>query len=531
VASDSVYLRSDLNFEPLINSFYAWLHSASPAPAALNLAKNFLPILKSYLAAPEVHARAARNPATKGGPFADIRSVSIEDVRLLFQSLVSENESVLAFADAIGALDVRLVEGATGNALGEFYATLPSALAGFVELAYDTHHRATITFNEALLYRAMFDRCRHAVAVSIASSDDRPFVLSSPRLASPDVLLVATPLDGCFYDEVDRAQKTPATMAEHCERLGIDREAPVAASLFTPERSRHDEVWRTGPVGVRYFGHASVMFALGEKVVAVDPMVSAWRSNDGRFSYEDVPETIDVCLITHGHQDHLVTETLLRLRPRIRTVVVPRAKEGNLQDPSLRRFLEALGFSSVVEVRPFDSMRVGDVEVTALPFLGEHADLDIAAKTTYLIRMDDTSIYVGADSSGMDPVLYSRIREVTGRLTIAFLGMECDGAPLTWLYGPLFCQPVSRQMSRSRKLSGSNADQALEIVKRLGCTDVYVYAMGREPWLQHLMATNYTEGCYQLQQTAEFERVARDNGIAVRHLNGSEDLLVGGPGR
>jgi L-ascorbate metabolism protein UlaG (beta-lactamase superfamily) len=238
-----------------------------------------------------------------------------------------------------------------------------------------------------------------------------------------------------------------------------------------------------------------------------------------------------LCLVTHGHQDHLVTETLLRLRPRIDTVVIPRAKEGNLQDPSLGRFLEAIGFSNVVEVRPFDSLRVGEAEVTALPFLGEHADLDIAAKTTYAISMNGRSVYVGADSSGMDPSLYSRVRDVIGEIDFAFLGMECDGAPLTWLYGPLFSQPVSRQVSRSRTLSGSDATQALEVVQGLGCREVYVYAMGREPWLQHLMATNYTEDSYQLQQTDAFECTARDNGIAVRQLYGSEDLRVGRDGQ
>jgi Diiron non-heme beta-hydroxylase N-terminal domain len=276
VQQGDVYLRSDLNFEPLVNGFYAWLHSVAPAPAALNLAKNLVPILRSYIAAPQVHQTAARNPATKGGPFADIRSVPIEEVCLLLERIVAENEQTLAFAAAIDTLDVRLVEGATGFALRDFYDTLPAELAGLVELAYDTHHRATITFNEPLLYRTMFDPSRHAVAVSVATTDDRPFVLSSPRLASEDTAIIATPLGGGFFTDVHRAQFQPATMDSHCERLGFDADAALTRTFFTDEPPRRGGTWALGDdVGVRYFGHASVMFAVGDKVIAVDPLVTS----------------------------------------------------------------------------------------------------------------------------------------------------------------------------------------------------------------------------------------------------------------
>lgn len=63
-----------------------------------------------------------------------------------------------------------------------------------------------------------------------------------------------------------------------------------------------------------------------------------------RLVDSDLPDYIDHVLITHGHQDHLVLESLLRLRTRIGTVVVPRSDAGSLQDPSLRLALEAAGF-------------------------------------------------------------------------------------------------------------------------------------------------------------------------------------------
>jgi hypothetical protein len=156
--------------------------------------------------------------------------------------------------------------------------------------------------------------------------------------------------------------------------------------------------------------------------------------------------------------------------------------------------------------------------VTATPFLGEHADLDIRGKSTYCIRLAGRSVFVGADSSGIDPTLYRYIRRHLGKADIAFLGMECDGAPLTWLYKGLLTRPVSKKMSDSRRLSGSNAAQAGDIATELGVSEAYVYAMGEESWQGHVMATTYTEDTYQLKQIDEFLGWCRDRGITAEHL-------------
>jgi len=37
---------------------------------------------------------------------------------------------------------------------------------------------------------------------------------------------------------------------------------------------------------------------------------------------------------------------------------------------------------------------------------------------------------------------------------MAFLGMECAGAPLTWLYGALLTMPVIRELNAEVDLSG-----------------------------------------------------------------------------
>ena len=67
-------------------------------------------------------------------------------------------------------------------------------------------------------------------------------------------------------------------------------------------------------------------------------------------------------------------------------------------------------------------------------------------------------------------------------------GLVTYGAPLTWLYQALLTIPVTKKMSNSRKLSGSNAEQAAAIMTELGAREAYVYAMGeyRVGWEPHI---------------------------------------------
>jgi len=134
------------------------------------------------------------------------------------------------------------------------------------------------------------------------------------------------------------------------------------------------------------------------------------------------------------------------------------------------------------------------------------------------VQIAGTSAFVGADSSGIDPVLYRYIRNHVGKADLAFLGMECDGAGLTWLYQGILTRPVTKKMSDSRKLSGSNAEQAAAIMTELGADEAYVYAMGEESWQGHVMATTYNEDTYQLKQIDEFLRWCSDRGITAEHL-------------
>lgn len=521
---DPRFLRSNVIIEPLVDSFYAWAHTVAPVQASMNLAFLQVPMLESYLQAPQVHVAASGNPDLRGGYFVNVAEERSGEIRELLASIRRDRADMLRFAEAIAQAEDLVRQEATGFDLTPLYSKLPAELNGLVEIAYDTGNQASLRFMEPLVYKSpAYTEARQSVQLSLEPGQERPFILSTPRLASPDVLDLAIPFRHPGLQELFQARIRPTTTAALREALELEEsQFALLDGLLTGDSSLRPDRHIESGGRVRYYGHACLALQSPQAAILTDPFISADCDASGRYTYDDLPDHIDLVLITHGHQDHIVLETLLQLRGRVGAVVVPRSSRGNLCDPSLRLYLEHLGLP-VVEVDDFDEVEFPGGKVTATPFLGEHADLDIRAKSTFWVEMAGRRIFVGADSSGIDPALYRHVREHLGTADMAFLGMECDGAPLTWLYQALLTQPITKKMSDSRKLSGSNAAQAGAIVTELGAGEAYIYAMGEEDWLGHVMATSYNDESYQLKQIDEFMTWCADNGVKAEHLLGQRE--------
>jgi L-ascorbate metabolism protein UlaG (beta-lactamase superfamily) len=519
VSDDPVFLRSNAIIEPLVDRFYAWMHIVAPVQASMNLANLQVPLLESYLQNPQVHTAASTNPALRGGYFVNIDETRSMEVSALLDTIKRDRADMLGFAAAIADADDLLKQNATGFDLTPLYPKLPPALNGLVELAYDTSNQASMHFIEPLAYTSPFyDVGRQSVQLSLETGIERPFILSTPRLPQPDVLDLQIPFRHKGIDELFAARIAPTTLGRLREALELDDAQTVQLQRLLTDRPSLSPDRQIDSGGrVRYFGHACLVMQSPEATVVTDPFISADNRHGDRYTLDDLPDFIDLVLITHGHQDHIVLETLFQLRSRIGAVVVPRSSRGNLCDPSIGLYLKALGFT-VIEVDDFDEVPVPGGRVVATPFLGEHSDLDIRAKSTYFVQLAGATVFVGADSSGIDPVLYRYVRGHLGHVDMAFLGMECDGAPLTWLYQGLLTRPVTKKMSDSRKLSGSNAKQAAAIMTELGADEAYIYAMGEESWQGHVMATTYNEDTYQLKQIDEFLAWCTAGGITAEHL-------------
>lgn len=521
MSDETRFLRSDAIIEPLVDGFYGWLHTIAPVQAAMNLAFVQVPLLESYLQSPQVHINASSNPALRGGFFVNIEESKSGELRELLASIKRDRADMLEFAAAVAEAEDLVRSSATGFDLTPLYPKLPSALSGLVEIAYDTSNQPAVRFIEPLVYESsVYSEDRQSVQLSLENGIERPFILSTPRLSSPDVLDLKIPFRHPWIEELFRSRVHGTTLNRLRELLELDDDETAALNrLLAAEPDLSADRHIDGGARIRYFNHACLVMQTPEATIMTDPWVNADVSATDRYTYRDLPDHIDLALITHGHQDHIVLETLLALRGRIGKVVVPRSSRGNMPDPSLALYMSHLGLP-VVEVDDFDEVEFPGGKVIATPFLGEHADLDIRAKSTYCVRLGGRTIFVGADSSGIDLGLYRYMREHVGQVDIAFLGMECAGAPLTWLYQGLLTKPVTKKMSDSRTLSGSNAEQAAGIMTELGASEAYVYAMGEESWLGHVMATSYNDDSFQLKQVSEFMTWCADHGVKADHLLG-----------
>lgn len=529
MAHEPLYLRPDVAVEPTVRRWYAWAHLVSPATAALHLARAQLPILDSFVRNPAVHVAALRNPAMRGGPFLDFAPERADEVRALAEELRGAGARQLAFAKALSELEALLASEGTGSSLEPLYPRVPEPLRGYVELLYDPAHRPGYRLLEPLLYRSpLHEPAAQGFVARVLEGDGRPFVLSTPRLAGEGELELPLPFDHPGVERLFRARAEPACLGELREALELSpaREAHLAA-LLTPAVPARPEPWTAPTPRVRYFGHACVLVEAGGTSVLTDPLIGyASAADPPRYTHPDLPARIDYVVLTHAHQDHVVLESLLPLRHRIGTVVVPRASGGLLEDPSLRLILEHVGFPRVVELDELESLPIPGGEIVGLPFLGEHGDLRVRAKLAHLVRLGGGTFVFAADSANLEPALYDHLRDLVGPLDALFLGMECDGAPMTWLYGALLTSPLKRSQDQTRRLCGSDSGRGLGIVERLCPRRVYVYAMGQEPWCSFITSIAYTpESAPIVESNALIER-CRARGIEAERLYGCRELTV-----
>jgi hypothetical protein len=173
-----------------------------------------------------------------------------------------------------------------------------------------------------------------------------------------------------------------------------------------------------------------------------------------------------------------------------------------------------------------EELRAREVCITGVPFFGEHADLGINTKMAWHIRMGEHSYLFVADSCNVEPLAYEHIQRVLGDVEVLFLGMECDGAPLSWLYGPLLTNRLDRAMDESRRLSGSNCEQGMKMVETFHCKEVYVYAMGQEPWLNYIMSIKYTEQSRPIIESDALVKACRERGIVAERLFGEKEIML-----
>ena len=179
-----------------------------------------------------------------------------------------------------------------------------------------------------------------------------------------------------------------------------------------------------GADSITWLGHAAFLLRLQGVTVLLDPYLGARASPVGimgpkRFvppaiAPERLPP-IDVMAVSHNHYDHLCVPTLARLNGGERTTaIVPLG---------LKRYFLNRPWASVHEVDWGDSVRVGEVTMTAMPALHWSRrgmwDVNRTLWVSYVIASPQLKIYFTGDT-GYGP-MFQRIGESHGPFDLALV--------------------------------------------------------------------------------------------------------------
>jgi L-ascorbate metabolism protein UlaG (beta-lactamase superfamily) len=157
----------------------------------------------------------------------------------------------------------------------------------------------------------------------------------------------------------------------------------------------------SGSVGVWWLGQASLVLKLGETVMWVDPYLdpAERRLMPPLCRPEDVTNA-GVVLLTHDHIDHIDPATLPALAAASPDAqfVAPRAHEERVRSLVGER-------AALAPVDDSDTVRVGDLEITAVP--AAHEEIEIVpgkghAFLGYIVRGNGVSVYVAGDTTIWD---------------------------------------------------------------------------------------------------------------------------------
>lgn len=496
------------------------------------LTARIIPTLQSFLRAPKLHQNAANNKELQGGLFVDLDKSQLNRVENLLSILISNYQDNIILAGNIKKLYLQ-VEEFSRKALSfeSLYQQIPQNLRGYVEMTYDTLNQPNVKFHEALLYRSKYyNDDSQSILLYESNPDSRSFTLSTPRFEAVNGCIINLPFQSLIFDRLFCTRESGISLANM--KLLYDDFVPQFSfekfkDLFTISAYKNIIASKDKKYQIRYFGHACVLIETLDTTILIDPFIGYHNpsSDVSRYTFFDLPESIDYVLITHSHLDHASLESLLQIRYKVKNIVVPHNSSGSLLDPSLKLFLSMCGFKSVIQVDEFDKIDFSHGNILCLPSLGEHGDLSIHSKVSYVVNIHNKSIAFLADSNNISPEMYAVFfKNNQMKIDVVFIGMECEGAPVNWLYGPILINKLSKEQNYSRRLDGSDCKKAISLLKAFNCDQAYVYAMGYEPWVGFISSLSYNEQSKQVVEADRLVQMANEQGIYAKRLFGSQDI-------
>jgi hypothetical protein len=81
------------------------------------------------------------------------------------------------------------------------------------------------------------------------------------------------------------------------------------------------------------------------------------------------------------------------------------------------------------------------------------------------------------------------------------------------MYGTFLTTKLPRNHDQSRRTKGCDAAAAMDLLDAVGGKRVYIYAMGREPWLQYSLGLGMAEDSVQVKESNQVIAQARERGF------------------
>ncbi|HJK88189.1 MAG: MBL fold metallo-hydrolase [Candidatus Megaira endosymbiont of Mesostigma viride] len=525
------YLKSNIKFEPSVFNWPAWPQLIPPATCALNIKNRYLKILESYLEDPVLHFEASTDPSLIGAPFINVNPEEKNSIEEVYTKIKKEAIELIELADALKILNDLILQEARGESLEHLYQKIPEKLKGTVELFYDVNNLPRYRIIEQLLYNRYYNSDAQSIFLSIINQDFRPFALSTPYISSKNKIEIHKPFNDSFIDKLIVSRINPICIDTISELFQEDKNLEYLLGQFFdeyPTSFPSNRKYSGEKVRIRYFGHACVLIETAKVSILIDPLISyQYSSGLDRYTFFDLPDSIDFVLFTHAHEDHIVFETVLQIRHKVRNFVIPKDRQGIISDPSIKLLLKKTGFFNCLSLEEFESIVFEDCEIIGIPFLGEHCDLEVHSKLGYGVIAKGKKILFLADSRNIEPEIYKCTFKILGSFEYLFIGMEHVGGPLTFQYGGLITIPISNAQDQTRRLSCSDYIKALSLLKISGSREVYIYAMGLEPWLNHLMALDYQGGATpQMESVKKFIDTCKLQGVYSELLFAKKEFLL-----
>jgi L-ascorbate metabolism protein UlaG (beta-lactamase superfamily) len=203
-----------------------------------------------------------------------------------------------------------------------------------------------------------------------------------------------------------------------------DRELPVQKLQL--DRSNPCLYW---------FGHSAFLVKMGGKKILIDPMLGdkpspfSWMGGT-RFNQELPSEvehlpSIDYVLISHDHYDHLDYGTIIKLKEKVETFVVPLGVGNHLERWGVSK-------DAIIEMNWWDEMQLDGIKVACTParhFSGRKlSNRQSTLWASWVLKSDSLSLFFSGDS-GYDSH-FTKIGEKYGPFDIAL--MECGQYNTMW---------------------------------------------------------------------------------------------------